>query len=174
MDGRHLSQLIEKAAPEQSAPPSLSVSGRLWFFLSPQLVAEANRQAGSGAATEGFTAAWVRGYGSDATDTWVTTDPHPQGAGAVFVSLREQPAPAPVADMSPNMELLVGGQAVTVADVAHWLNADPKQGKKLFKEMQQVYGAQPTMLELAIFSGATMLAPVAASVVAARRTAQGA
>ncbi|TDN39882.1 hypothetical protein E4631_23440 [Hymenobacter sp. UV11] len=141
------------------------------FFTSPQLVAEASRQAGISAATAGYTAARVKGYGSADTDTWVTTDPNPQGEGAVFVSLRQQPAEAPAPDLSPSMEILVGGQLVTAADVAHWMNADPKQGKKLFKEMQGLYGAKPTMLDLAMFSGATMLAPVAASVVAARRKA---
>lgn len=144
------------------------------FFTSPPLVAEASRQAGSSAATERYTAARVRGYGSAEVDTWVTTDPNPQGEGAVFVSLRQQPAEVPAPDLSPNMEIIVGGQLVTAADVAHWMNAAPKEGKKLFKEMQDIYGARPTMLHLAIFSGATMLAPVAASVVAARRKAEGA
>lgn len=72
------------------------------------------------------------------------------------------------------MEILVGGQLVTVADVGHWMNAEPKQAGKLFKEMQGLYGARPTILHLTMFSRATMLAAVAASVIAARRTAQGA
>ncbi|MDO7887841.1 hypothetical protein [Hymenobacter cheonanensis] len=143
------------------------------FFTSPHLVAEASRQAGSSAATEGYTAVWVQGFGSTDTDTWVTSDPNPQSAGAVFVSIRQQPAEAPVPELSPNMEIIVAGQVVTAADVAHWMNTDPKQGAKLFKEMQKLYGAKPTMLDLAMFSGATMLAPVAASVIAARRKAEG-
>lgn len=141
------------------------------FFTSPQLVAEASRQAGSSAATAGYTAAWVKGYGSANTDTWVTTDPHPQGESAVFISLREQSAEAPVADLSPSMEIIIGSQTVTATDVAYWMSVDLRQGKKLFKQMQDLYGAQPTMLSLAMFSGATMLAPVAASVIAARRKA---
>ncbi|WP_223654099.1 hypothetical protein [Hymenobacter psoromatis] len=143
------------------------------FFTSSQLVAEASRQAGSIAATAGYTAAMVQGYGSAGTDTWVTTDPNPQGAGAVFVSLRQQPAEAPAPDLSPSMEIIVGGQLVTATDVAHWMSANPKQGKKLFKEMQNLYGPKPIMLHLAMFSGATMLAAVAASVIAARRKNQG-
>lgn len=143
------------------------------FFTSPQLVAEASRQAGSSAATAGYTAAWVQGYGSAGTDTWVTTDPNPQGAGTVFVSLREQPAEVPLPDLSPSMEIIVGGQEVTAADVTHWMNTDPKQGKKLFKEMQKIYGARPWMLDLAMYSGATMLAPLAGSIMAARRRARG-
>jgi hypothetical protein len=71
------------------------------------------------------------------------------------------------------MEIIVGGQEVTAADVAHWMNADPKQGKKLFKVMQNIYGARPRMLDLAIYSGATMLAPLAGSIMAARRKARG-
>ncbi|HEX8328217.1 MAG TPA: hypothetical protein VF629_11800 [Hymenobacter sp.] len=142
------------------------------FFTSSHLVAEASRQAGSSAATEGYTAALVQGFGSAGTDTWVTSDRNPQSAGAVFISLRLQPAEAPVPELSPNMEILVAGQVVTAADVAHWMSADPKQGMKLFKEMQKLYGATPTMLDLAMFSGATMLAPVAASVIAARRKVQ--
>lgn len=141
------------------------------FFISPQLVAEASCQARSSAATAGYTAAWVKGYGSASADTWVTTNPHPQGESAVFISLREQPAEAPVSDLSPNMEIIIGSQTVTAADVVHWMSVDPRQGKKLFKQMQDLYGAQPTMLNLAMFSGATMLAPVAASVIAARRKA---
>ena len=143
------------------------------FLISPQLIAEACRQAGSSAATAGYTAARVQGYGSANTDTWVTTDRNPQSAGAIFVSLRQQPTEAPVPDLSPSMEIIVGGQAVTAPDVAHWMNAAPKQGAKLFKEMQRIYGAKPNMLDLAMFSGATMLAPVAASVIAARRKARG-
>lgn len=143
------------------------------FFTSPQLLAEASRQAGSSAATAGYTAAWVQGYGSASTDTWVTTEPNPQGAGAVFISLREQPAEAPLPDLSPSMEIIVGGQEVTAADVAHWMNADPRQGKKLFKEMQKIYGARPRMLDLAMYSGATMLAPLAGGIMAARRKARG-
>ena len=77
-------------------------------------------------------------------------------------------------DLNPSMEIIVGGQLVTAPDVAHWMNTDPKQGAKLFKEMQSLYGAWLTMPHLALFSGATMLAPVAASVVAARHEAEGA
>lgn len=138
------------------------------FFLNPQLVAEASRQAGSSAATESYTGARVKGYGSAGTDTWVTTDADPQAEQAVFVSLRQQPTAAIVPAISPSMEVIIGSQRITVADVAHWMNAGPQQGKKLFKEMQQIYGTQPTMLHLTLFSGATMLAPVAASVIAAR------
>ena len=144
------------------------------FFTSPQLVAEASRQAGSSAATAGYTAARVKGYGHAGADTWVTSDPDPEREGAVFVSLRQQPVEAPAPSLSPSMEIIVGGQLVTAADVAHWMSASPSQGKRLFKEMQNSYGATPTMLDLAMFSGATMLAPVAASVAAARRKAQGA
>lgn len=143
------------------------------FFTSPQLVADASRQAGSSAATEGYTAAWVRGYGSAGTDTWVTADPSPQGPGAVFVSLREQPAEVPLPDLSPSMEIIVGGQEVTAADVAHWMGANSKQGAKQFRELQNLYGARPRMLDLALFSGATMLAPLAGSIMAARRKARG-
>ncbi|TVT36801.1 hypothetical protein FNT36_25140 [Hymenobacter setariae] len=142
------------------------------FFTSAQLVAEASRQAGSGAATDGYTAAWVQGYGSANTDTWVTADPCPQGPSAVFVSLREQPAEAPLPDLSPSMEIIVGGQEVTAADVTHWMRATPRQGAKLFRELQNLYGARPQMLDLALFSGATMLAPLAGSIMAARRKAR--
>lgn len=143
------------------------------FFLSPLLISEASRQAGSSAATDLYTAAWVKDYGSAATDTWVTTDASPQGEHAIFVSLREQPAEAPLPDLCPSMELIVGGQQVTPADVSHWLNADPRQGAKLFKELQKAYGARPRLLDLALFSGATMLAPLAGSIMAARRRARG-
>ncbi|AMJ64012.1 hypothetical protein [Hymenobacter sp. PAMC 26628] len=39
-------------------------------FVSPQLVAKACRQAGSSAATEGYTAARVQGYSSAGTKWW--------------------------------------------------------------------------------------------------------
>ena len=103
------------------------------FFTSTQLIAEASRQAGSSAATAGYTCAWVKGYGSAGTATWVATDPNPQAEGAIFVSLRQQPAPTPITDLSPSMEIIVGGQGVTAADVTHGINADPNQGVKLFR-----------------------------------------
>jgi hypothetical protein len=143
------------------------------FFTSPRLVAEASRQAGSSAATAGYTAARVKGYGTEAADTWVTTDPRPEREGAVYFSLRPQPAAAPFAELRPNMEFLLAGQLVTVADVAHWLDADAKHAGKLFKEMQRIHGPKPTMLDLGLFSCATELAPMVGSVMLARKQAQG-
>lgn len=143
------------------------------FFTTPQLVAEASRQAGSSAATAGYTAARVKGYGTEAADTWVTTDPNPEHEGAVYLSLRPQAAPAPFAELSPNMEFLLAGQLITVADVAHWLDADPKQAGKLFKEMQRIHGPKPTMLDLGLFSCATELAPMVGSLMLARKQTQG-
>lgn len=141
------------------------------FLTSPQLVAEASRQAGSSKDPSTYTAARVKGYGTEAADTWVTTDPRPEHEGAVYRSLRPQPEMAPFAQLSPNMEFLVGGQLVTVADVAYWLDADAKQAGKLFKEMQRIYGPKPTILELGLFSCATELAPIVGSVMLARKQA---
>ncbi len=135
-------------------------------------MAEASRQAGSSAATEGYTAAMVRGYGTETADTWVTTDPRPEHEGAVYLSLRPQPAPAPFAELSPNMEFLLAGQLVTVADVGHWLDAAPKQAGKLFKEIQRIHGPKPTMLNLGLFSCATELAPMVGSLMLARKQAE--
>jgi len=140
------------------------------FLTSPQLVTEASRQAGN-TATGTYTAARVKDYGTEAADTWVTTDPHPEHEGAVYLSLRPQPAPAPFAELSPNMEFLLAGQMVTPVDVAHWLDADPKQAGKLFKEMQRIYGPKPTMVDLGLFSCATELAPMLGSVMLARKQA---
>lgn len=142
------------------------------FLTSPQLVAEATRQVGSTAAGT-YTAARVRGFGTEAADTWVTIDPHPEREGAVYLSLRPQPAPAPFAELSPNMEFLLSGQPVTPADVAHWLDADAKQAGKLFKEMQRIHGPKPTMIHLGLFSCATEFAPMVGSVMLARKQAQG-
>jgi hypothetical protein len=142
------------------------------FLTSPQLVAEASRQTGS-TATGTFTAVRVKGYGTEAADTWVTTDPRPEHEGSVYRSLRLQPAPAPFAELSPNMEFLLAGQSVTPADVAHWLDADTKQAAKLFKEMQRIYGPKPTMVDLGLFSCATELAPMVGSIMQARKQAQG-
>ena len=142
------------------------------FLTSPQFVAEASRQ-GVGTTVPGtYTAARVKGYGTEAADTWVTTDPRPEHERAVYLSLRPQPQPAPFAELSPNMEFLLAGQTVTAADVAHWLDADPKQVGKLFKEMQRIYGPRPTMLDLGLFSCATELAPMVGSVMQARKHAQ--
>ncbi|MBF9144402.1 hypothetical protein [Hymenobacter properus] len=143
------------------------------FLTSPQLVAEASRQAGSNMAPSTYTAARVKGYGTEAADTWITTDPRPEHEDAVYRSLRPQPEPAPFAELSPNMEFLLAGQLVTVADVAHWLDADPKQAGKLFKQMQHLYGPKPTMLNLGMFSCATEMAPMVGSVMLARKQAQG-
>ncbi len=137
------------------------------LLTNPQLVAQA-----SGQAPGPYTAARVKDYGTEAADTWVTTDPHPEHEGAVYRSLRPQPAPAPFAELTPNMEFLLSNQLVTVADVAHWLDAEPKLAGKLFKEMQRTYGPQPTMLDLGLFSCATELAPMVGSVMLARKQAQ--
>lgn len=142
------------------------------FLTSPQLVAEASRRTGSTTAPGTYTAARVKGYGTEAAETWVTTDPRPENEGAVYRSLRPQPEPAPFAELSPNMEFLLAGQPVTVADVAHWLDADPKQAGKLFKEMQRIHGPKPTMLDLGLFSCTTELAPMLGSVMLARKQAQ--
>ena len=142
------------------------------FLTSPPLVAEASRQGGSTTAPGTYTASRVKGYGTEAADTWVTTDPRPEHEGAVYLSLQLQPQPAPFAELSPNMEFLLAGQTVTAADVAHWLDADPKQVGKLFKEMQRIYGPRPTMLDLGLFSCATELAPMVGSVMQARKQAQ--
>jgi hypothetical protein len=142
------------------------------FLTSPRLVAEAQRQAGSTALPGTYTAARVQDFGSEAPDTWVTTDPCPEHEAALYLSLRPQPAPAPFAELTPNMEFLLAGQLVTVADVAHWLDADPKQAGKLFKEMQRIHGPKPTMLHLGLFSCATELAPMVGSVMQARKQAQ--
>jgi hypothetical protein len=141
------------------------------FFTSPQLVAEASRQAGSSAATADYTGAWVKDYGRAGTDTWVTTDPNPQAEGAVFVSLRLQPALAPYMDLSPAMEYLLANKTITAADVAHWMETDPKQGAKMYKELQKMYGPKPTMLHLGLYSCTTMMAPMLGSVMAARSQA---
>ncbi|GAB3720573.1 hypothetical protein GCM10027594_00610 [Hymenobacter agri] len=142
------------------------------FLTNPQLVAEATRQAGRTTAPGTYTAARVKGYGTEALDTWVTTDPDPEREGAVYLSLKPQPAPEPFAELSPNMEFLLAGQLVTVADVAHWLDADSKEARKLFKEMQRIHGPQPTMLHLGLFSCATELAPMVGSVMLARKQPQ--
>jgi hypothetical protein len=138
------------------------------FLTSPQLVAAALGTEAPGT----YTAVQVKGFGSEAPDTWAITDPRPEHEGAVYRSLRPQPEPEPFAELSPNMELLLSGQAVSVADVAHWLDADPKQAGRLFKEMQRLYGPKPTMLDLGLFSGATELAPLVGSVTQARKQAQ--
>lgn len=143
------------------------------FLTSPQLVAEACRQAGSSADPRTYTAARVKDYGSAGADTWVTTDPSPEREGAVYLSLRPQPAPEPFAELSPNMKFLLSNQTVTPADVAHWLDADPKQAGRLFKDLQRLYGAKPTLLHLGLYSGVTELSPLVGSVMLARKQAQG-
>ncbi|GAB3841099.1 hypothetical protein [Hymenobacter jeollabukensis] len=143
------------------------------FLTSPQLVAAAIAQAGGTAVPGTYTAVRVKGYGGEAPDTWATTDPRPEREGAVYLSLQPQPEPEPFAELSPNMELLLAGQTVSVADVAHWLDADPKQASRLFKEMQRLYGPKPTLLDLGLFSGVTEMAPMVGSVTQARKQAQG-
>lgn len=166
MDGACRNLIAELRLSSQHRLPYQFPAG-YEFFTSPQLVAQA-----SSTAPGTYTAARVQGYGTEAADTWVTTDPHPEREGAVYRSLRPQPAPAPFAELSPNMEFLLSNQPVTVADVAHWLAAEPKPAGKLFKEMQRTYGPKPTMLDLGLFSCATELAPMVGSVMLARKQAQ--
>lgn len=143
------------------------------FLASPQLVAEAIRQAGSTADAGAYTAARVKGYGSAGADTWVTTDPAPESEGAVYLSLRPQPAPDPFAELSPNMEYIVAAQPITAADVAHWMETSPKQGAKMLKDMQNLYGERPAFVHLGLYSAATTFAAMVGSVTQARRRASG-
>ena len=67
------------------------------------------------------------------------------------------PAPAEPAQFSEAMQLIIASQAATVQDVAQQMKATSRKAAKLLKEMQQLYGPEPTLLHLALFSGAADL-----------------
>ena len=75
----------------------------------------------------------------------------------------EAPAPAatPAAAMpvqfSEAMQGIIASQAATVQDVAQQMKASPRKAAKLLKEMKERYGPEPTLLNLALFSGAADL-----------------
>ncbi len=74
----------------------------------------------------------------------------------------EQPAQVPTtaeaaaapAQFSDAMQLIIGSQVATVQDVARQMKASPRKAARLLKEMQERYGPTPTMINLALFSGA--------------------
>lgn len=79
----------------------------------------------------------------------------------------EQPAPVPTpaeaaaptaaaapVQFSQATQLLISSQAATVQDVTRQMKATPRQAARLLKEMKELYGPVPTLLNLALFSGA--------------------
>lgn len=84
----------------------------------------------------------------------------------------DAPAQQPAAGLSQGALLITSGQGITADDVAHQMQAGPGKAKKLFKEMQQLYGAKPTFLHLALFSGATDLQTMMQGLAEARRQRQ--
>ncbi|GAA4366220.1 hypothetical protein GCM10023185_37220 [Hymenobacter saemangeumensis] len=65
--------------------------------------------------------------------------------------------PAEPTQFSEAMQLILASQAATVHDVAQQMKATPRKAAKLLKEMQELYGPAPTLLHLALFSGAADL-----------------
>ena len=62
--------------------------------------------------------------------------------------------PAEPVQFSEAMQGIIASQAATVQDVAQQMKASPRTAAKLLKEMQELYGEKPTLLNLALFSGA--------------------
>jgi len=67
------------------------------------------------------------------------------------------PAAAVPTQFSEAMQAIIASQAATVQDVAQQMKAGPRKAASLLKEMRQLYGPAPTLLNLALFSGATDL-----------------
>jgi hypothetical protein len=66
-------------------------------------------------------------------------------------------APAAHPKLSYAAEIIVSSQLTTVKAVEHQMKVKPRRAKKLFEEMQERYGDKPTLLHLAMFSGASDL-----------------
>jgi len=66
-------------------------------------------------------------------------------------------APAEPVQFSEAMRAIIASQAATVQDVAQQMKASPRKAAKLLKEMKERYGPTPTMINLALFSGAADL-----------------
>ena len=100
--------------------------------------------------------------------TTAAQEPQPleQPAATVEPAPAEVPAPAatPAAaaaavlvQFSEAMQGIIASQAATVQDVAQQMKASPRKAAKLLKEMKKLYGPEPTLLHLALFSGAADL-----------------
>ena len=83
--------------------------------------------------------------------------PVPTSAEAAVPAAPPAAAPAEPAQFSEAMQLLIGSQAATVQDVARQTQASPRKAAKLLKEMKERYGPTPTLINLALFSGAADL-----------------
>ena len=81
----------------------------------------------------------------------------PTSADAAASAATPAAAPAEPAQFSEAMQLIIGSQAVTVQDVARQMKAGPRKAAKLLKKMKERYGPTPTMINLALFSGAADL-----------------
>ena len=67
------------------------------------------------------------------------------------------PAPAVPVQFSEGMQAIIASQAATVQDVAQQMQAGPRKAASLLREMKGLYGSEPTLLNLALFSGASYL-----------------
>jgi hypothetical protein len=63
-------------------------------------------------------------------------------------------AAAPQQQLSYAAQAIVSGQYATAKAVEVQMKVTPRKAGQLFKEMQQLYGDKPTLLNLALFSGA--------------------
>ena len=63
-------------------------------------------------------------------------------------------AAAPQQQLSYAAQAIVSSQYATAKAVEHQMKVKPRKAGQLFKEMQQLYGDKPTLLNLALFSGA--------------------
>lgn len=144
------------------------------YFLTPGLIAQVVRQAGGSTPGAPYSAVFVRGFGTGQVEAWGTSAARPEDPAAVFVRLA--PAPilsAPDSELSTSVQMLVASQLITAADVAHQMKVPAKKASKLFKEMQELYGPQPTCMNLALFSGASNLMEMIKGVMEARKLLQG-
>jgi hypothetical protein len=133
------------------------------FFTSPALIAQALHQVGHGEPGPGapYRGVWVLGFGTDQAEVWATAQPRPSDAETAFMRLDPGPAapelPAPDQALSPNVQLIIGSRLATLKAVEVQMKVTPAKAKSLFKTLEAVHGKNPTVLHLALFSGASDL-----------------
>lgn len=93
---------------------------------------------------------------SEAHTTAAQQPEQPAAPAPAAVPTSAEAAAAPV-QFSEGMQAIIASQAATVQDVAQQMKATPQKAGKLLKEMQRLYGPAPTLINLALFSGAADL-----------------
>lgn len=114
-------------------------------------------QSPEGQAAQAKAQAWLQAYMPATTEQPEQLEqPTAVPTSAEAAAPAATPAAEPV-QFSEAMQLIIGSQAATVQDVAQQMKTGPRKAAQLLKEMRELYGPTPTLINLALFSGAADL-----------------